>query len=78
MNGYSTGMFGKHRQIPSWEASLCGPCDRWPAGEEIECFYGFSVTAHFEVSAGQTAKGVIVALGGGFGGWTPYSRDGKP
>ncbi len=41
MNGYSTGMFGKHHQTPPWETSPSGPFDRWPTGEGFERFYGF-------------------------------------
>ncbi|GAA1058878.1 arylsulfatase [Agromyces bracchium] len=41
MNGYSTGMFGKHHQTPPWETSPSGPFDRWPTGEGFEKFYGF-------------------------------------
>ncbi|MGH3703631.1 MAG: arylsulfatase [Agromyces sp.] len=41
LNGYSTGMFGKHHQTPPWETSPSGPFDRWPTGEGFERFYGF-------------------------------------
>lgn len=41
MNGYATGMFGKHHQTPPWETSPSGPFDRWPTGEGFEKFYGF-------------------------------------
>lgn len=41
LNGYSTGMFGKHHQTPPWETSPSGPFDHWPTGEGFEKFYGF-------------------------------------
>lgn len=36
-----------------------------------------SVTAHVSVRAGD-ARGVIIAQGGAFGGWSLYAKDGKP
>ena len=42
-NGYSTAMFGKHHNIPRWEASLSGPFDHWPTGLGFEYFYGFII-----------------------------------
>ncbi len=36
----------------------------------------FSVTAEVEVPSGG-AKGVIIAQGGGFGGWSLYAKDGR-
>ncbi|WP_221796249.1 arylsulfatase [Aquisediminimonas sediminicola] len=42
-NGYSTAMFGKHHNIPRWEASLSGPFDRWPTGLGFEYFFGFII-----------------------------------
>lgn len=42
-NGYNTAMFGKHHNIPRWEASLSGPFDHWPTGLGFEFFYGFII-----------------------------------
>ena len=42
-NGYNTAMFGKHHNIPRWEASLSGPFDHWPTGLGFEYFYGFII-----------------------------------
>ena len=42
-NGYNTAMFGKHHNIPRWEASLSGPFDHWPTGLGFEYFYGFLI-----------------------------------
>ena len=40
-NGYSTAMFGKHHNVPSWEETAAGPFDHWPTGLGFEYFYGF-------------------------------------
>ncbi|MDD3798464.1 MAG: arylsulfatase [Novosphingobium sp.] len=40
-NGYNTAMFGKHHNVPMWEATAAGPFDRWPTGLGFEYFYGF-------------------------------------
>jgi arylsulfatase len=42
-NGYNTAMFGKHHNIPSWEATPTGPFDNWPIGLGFEYFYGFII-----------------------------------
>lgn len=42
-NGFNTAMFGKHHNIPRWEASLSGPFDHWPTGLGFEYFYGFII-----------------------------------
>lgn len=42
-NGYNTAMFGKHHNIPSWEATPTGPFDHWPTGLGFEYFYGFII-----------------------------------
>lgn len=42
-NGYGTAMFGKHHNIPRWEASLAGPFDHWPTGMGFEYFFGFII-----------------------------------
>jgi len=42
-NGYNTAMFGKHHNIPRWEASLAGPFDHWPTGLGFEYFFGFII-----------------------------------
>lgn len=41
--GYSTAMFGKHHNIPRWEASLAGPFTHWPTGLGFEYFFGFII-----------------------------------
>jgi arylsulfatase len=40
-NGYNTAMFGKHHNVPNWQASAAGPFDLWPTGLGFEYFYGF-------------------------------------
>jgi arylsulfatase len=40
-NGYNTAMFGKHHNVPGWQASAAGPFDLWPTGLGFEYFYGF-------------------------------------
>ena len=40
-NGYSTAMFGKHHNVPNWQASAAGPFDLWPTGLGFEYFFGF-------------------------------------
>lgn len=42
-NGYNTAMFGKHHNIPRWEASLTGPFNHWPTGLGFEYFMGFII-----------------------------------
>ncbi|WP_292931030.1 arylsulfatase [Novosphingobium sp. PASSN1] len=41
LNGYNSAMFGKHHNVPNWEASAAGPFDHWPTGLGFEYFYGF-------------------------------------
>lgn len=41
LNGYNTGMFGKHHNIPAEDRSAAGPYDSWPTGLGFEYFYGF-------------------------------------
>jgi hypothetical protein len=36
--GYLTSMFGKSHETPSWEVSLSGPFDRWPARQGFDKF----------------------------------------
>jgi hypothetical protein len=38
----------------------------------------FQITADIEVPEGKPAQGVLLALGGGLGGWSLYVKDGKP
>ncbi|MBV9592438.1 MAG: arylsulfatase [Actinobacteria bacterium] len=40
-NGYNTAQFGKHHNVPAWNASVAGPYDEWPIGLGFEYFYGF-------------------------------------
>lgn len=40
-NGYNTAFFGKHHNVPNWEATAAGPFERWPTGLGFEYFYGF-------------------------------------
>lgn len=40
-NGYSTAMFGKHHNLPNWQASAAGPFDLWPTGLGFDYFFGF-------------------------------------
>jgi arylsulfatase len=40
-NGYNTAFFGKHHNVPTWQASAAGPFDLWPTGLGFEYFYGF-------------------------------------
>lgn len=40
-NGYNTAQFGKHHNVPAWQASDAGPFDAWPTGLGFEYFYGF-------------------------------------
>jgi arylsulfatase A-like enzyme len=40
-NGYNTAFFGKHHNVPAWQASAAGPFDLWPTGLGFEYFYGF-------------------------------------
>jgi arylsulfatase len=40
-NGYNTAQFGKHHNIPAWQASAAGPFDVWPNSLGFEYFYGF-------------------------------------
>jgi len=40
-NGYNTGMFGKHHNVPVWESSAAGPFGQWPTSLGFEYFYGF-------------------------------------
>lgn len=37
-----------------------------------------TITAEVEVPEGKTAKGIIIAQGGRFGGWALYAKDGVP
>lgn len=41
LNGYNTAMFGKHHNLPNWEASDAGPFDHWPTGMGFDHFFGF-------------------------------------
>lgn len=41
LNGYSTAAFGKYHETAPWEASVCGPYDRWPTRSGFDKFYGF-------------------------------------
>src|SRR2546422_4154936 len=42
LTGYSTAQFGKCHEVPVWETSPLGPCDKWPTGGGgFEYFYGF-------------------------------------
>ena len=41
LNGYSTAMFGKHHNVPNWEASAAGPFAHWPTGLGFDYFFGF-------------------------------------
>lgn len=41
LNGYNTGMWGKHHNVPSAERSEAGPFDAWPTGLGFEYFFGF-------------------------------------
>jgi hypothetical protein len=38
----------------------------------------FQINADIEVPEGKSAQGVLLALGGGLGGWSLYVKDGKP
>lgn len=38
----------------------------------------FQINADIEVPEGKPAQGVLLALGGGLGGWSLYVKDGKP
>lgn len=40
--GYDTAMFGKHHNIPTWQAGPMGPFDQWPTGLGFNYFYGFN------------------------------------
>ena len=39
--GYGTAFFGKHHNVPNWQASAAGPFDLWPTGLGFDYFYGF-------------------------------------
>ena len=41
LNGYNTGMWGKHHNVPTNERSPAGPFDSWPTGIGFEYFFGF-------------------------------------
>ncbi|WP_205959859.1 arylsulfatase [Flammeovirga aprica] len=41
-NGYSTSIFGKWHNTPTWEVTANGPFDRWPTGLGFDYFYGFN------------------------------------
>ena len=41
LNGYTTAMFGKHHNVPAWEASAAGPFTHWPTGLGFDYFFGF-------------------------------------
>lgn len=40
-NGYSTAAFGKHHNVPMWQAGPLGPFDQWMSGLGFDYFYGF-------------------------------------
>lgn len=40
-NGWNTAFFGKHHNVPVWQASPAGPFDLWPTGLGFEHFFGF-------------------------------------
>jgi arylsulfatase A-like enzyme len=40
-NGYATSWFGKNHNTPSYQISVAGPFDQWPAGMGFDYFYGF-------------------------------------
>jgi hypothetical protein len=40
-NGYATSWFGKNHNTPTYQYSLAGPYDQWPAGMGFDYFYGF-------------------------------------
>ncbi|MGH9885328.1 MAG: arylsulfatase, partial [bacterium] len=40
-NGYATGWWGKHHNLPAAESSAAGPFSRWPVGLGADYFYGF-------------------------------------
>ncbi|MGH6781064.1 MAG: arylsulfatase, partial [Sphingomonadaceae bacterium] len=40
-NGWNTGFFGKHHNVPGALTSAAGPFDLWPTGLGFEYFYGF-------------------------------------
>lgn len=40
-NGFNTAFFGKHHNVPAWQATAAGPFDLWPTGLGFEYFYGF-------------------------------------
>lgn len=41
LNGYNTGMWGKHHNNPGHERGPAGPFDNWPTGLGFEYYYGF-------------------------------------
>ncbi len=41
LNGYNTGMWGKHHNNPGEERGPSGPFDNWPTGLGFEYYYGF-------------------------------------
>lgn len=41
-HGYSTAMFGKSHNTPSWEGGPAGPFNHWPNGLGFDYFYGFN------------------------------------
>ena len=41
LNGWNTGFFGKHHNVPGGQTSAAGPFDLWPTGLGFEYFYGF-------------------------------------
>lgn len=58
LNGYNTGMWGKHHLTPRPDQSPAGPFDHWPTGMGFENFFGilsadsdqFSPVLHRETS----------------------------
>src|SRR5205809_3707960 len=40
-NGYATSWFGKNHNTPSYQYTVAGPFDQWPAGMGFDYFYGF-------------------------------------
>ena len=41
LNGYNTGMWGKHHNNPGEERGPAGPFDNWPTGLGFEYYFGF-------------------------------------
>lgn len=41
LNGYNTGMWGKHHNNPGIERGPSGPFDNWPTGLGFEYYFGF-------------------------------------